>query len=82
VTSAAAAMVAVGSPPSPSTQQDLKQLTVALASAILIDPTLVLAVLASDHQGAAREGSNWHLPKPRHFPPKLEHEPEVAPGRA
>jgi hypothetical protein len=65
----------------PSTQQESKQLAVGLASAILINATLVRAVLLPTTRGCSAR-PNWHLPKPRHSPPKLEHEPEVAPARA
>src|SRR6201999_380433 len=63
VTSAAAVMVAVFASFGLSTQQDMKQLAVGLSVAILIDATIVRAVLlpATMKLLGAR---NWYLPKP------------------
>jgi uncharacterized membrane protein YdfJ with MMPL/SSD domain len=81
VTSAAAVMVAVFGAFAISTDQSMKQLGVGLAVAILIDATLVRAVLlpATMKLLGAR---NWYLPKPLRWLPKFEHEPEVAPAPA
>jgi RND superfamily putative drug exporter len=81
VTSAAAVMVAVFGAFALSTDQSMKQLGVGLAAAILIDATLVRAVLlpATMKLLGAR---NWYLPKPLRWLPKFEHEPEVVPAPA
>jgi uncharacterized membrane protein YdfJ with MMPL/SSD domain len=81
VTSAAAVMVAVFAGFTISTDQQLKQMGVGLAVAILIDATLVRAVLLPATMKLLGR-ANWYLPKPLHWLPKLEHEPEVVPARA
>jgi RND superfamily putative drug exporter len=79
VTSAAAVMVAVFSTFAMGSSQDMQQMGVGLAAAILIDATLVRAVLlpASMKLLGTR---NWYLPKRLNWLPKFEHEPQVAPA--
>jgi uncharacterized membrane protein YdfJ with MMPL/SSD domain len=78
VTSAAAVMVAVFGAFALSGDQQMKQLGVGLAVAILIDATLVRAVLlpASMKLLGAR---NWYLPRPLQWLPRFEHEPQAVP---
>jgi RND superfamily putative drug exporter len=81
ITSAAAVMVVTFAAFAIGDDQDMKQLGVGLAVAILIDATIVRAVLLP----AAMKllGSrNWYLPKGLHWLPKFEHEPTVAPAGA
>jgi uncharacterized membrane protein YdfJ with MMPL/SSD domain len=81
ITSAAAVMVVTFAAFAIGDDQDMKQLGVGLAAAILIDATIVRAVLLP----AAMKllGSrNWYLPKGLHWLPKFEHEPTVAPAAA
>jgi RND superfamily putative drug exporter len=61
--------------------ENMKQLGVGLAAAILIDATIVRAVLlpATMTLLGAR---NWYLPKGLHWLPKFKHEPEIAPAQA
>jgi RND superfamily putative drug exporter len=61
--------------------QDMKQLGVGLAAAILIDATIVRAVLLPATMKLLGT-RNWYLPKGLHWLPKFEHEPQVAPSRA
>jgi len=81
VTSAAMVMVAVFGAFALASDQQMKQLGVGLAAAILIDATIVRAVLlpASMKLLGSR---NWYLPKRLHWLPKFEHEGEVAPAAA
>jgi RND superfamily putative drug exporter len=81
VTSAAAVMVAVFAGFAISTNQDMKQLGVGLAVAILIDATLVRAVLLPATMKLLGK-HNWYLPKGLHWLPKFEHEPQLAPAAA
>jgi RND superfamily putative drug exporter len=81
VTSAAAVMVAVFGAFALSTDQSMKQLGVGLAAAILIDATLVRAVLLPATMKLLGH-RNWYLPKPLSWLPKLEHEPSVVPAPA
>jgi uncharacterized membrane protein YdfJ with MMPL/SSD domain len=81
VTSAAAVMVAVFASFGLSTQQDMKQLAVGLASAILIDATLVRAVLLPATMKLLGK-ANWYLPKPLQWLPRFDHEPQLAPAGA
>jgi uncharacterized membrane protein YdfJ with MMPL/SSD domain len=81
ITSAAAVMVVTFAAFAIGDDQDMKQLGVGLAVAILIDATIVRAVLLP----AAMKllGSrNWYLPKGLQWLPKFEHEPTVAPAAA
>jgi len=61
--------------------QSMKQLGVGLAAAILIDATLVRAVLLPATMKLLGKW-NWYLPKGLHWLPKFEHEPQVAPSAA
>ncbi|MEA2317590.1 MAG: hypothetical protein QOD44_1779, partial [Solirubrobacteraceae bacterium] len=81
ITSAAAVMVVTFGAFATGTSQDMKQLGVGLAAAILIDATIVRAVLlpATMKLLGAR---NWYLPKGLRWLPKFEHEPEVMPAAA
>src|ERR671917_240834 len=79
VTSAAAVMVAVFSTFAIGSSQDMKQMGVGLAAAILIDATLVRAVLLPATMKLLG-GRNWYLPKGLGWLPKFQHEPEVAPA--
>jgi RND superfamily putative drug exporter len=81
VTSAAVVMVAVFSTFALNSSQDMKQMGVGLAAAILIDATLVRAVLLPATMKLLGK-RNWYLPKGLRWLPKFEHEPEVAPASA
>ena len=59
----------------------MKQLGVGLAVAILIDATIVRAVLLPATMKLLGE-RNWWLPKRLGWLPKFEHEPEVTPAAA
>jgi uncharacterized membrane protein YdfJ with MMPL/SSD domain len=78
ITSAAAVMVVTFAAFATGSSQDMKQLGVGLAAAILIDATIVRAVLlpAAMKLLGAR---NWYLPKGLHWLPSFHHEPEIAP---
>jgi uncharacterized membrane protein YdfJ with MMPL/SSD domain len=78
VTSAALVMVAVFGSFALGSDQLAKQIGVGLAAAILIDATIIRAVLlpATMKLLGAR---NWYLPKRLNWLPKLEHEPQTAP---
>ena len=60
---------------------DIKQMGFGLAAAILIDSTVVRAVLLPATMKLLGK-RNWYLPKGLHWLPKFEHEPEIAPARA
>ncbi len=81
VTSAALVMVAVFGSFALGSDQVAKQIGVGLAAAILIDATLIRAVLlpASMKLLGAR---NWYLPARLSWLPRFEHEPEAAPAAA
>jgi uncharacterized membrane protein YdfJ with MMPL/SSD domain len=81
VTSAALVMVAVFGSFALSSDQLAKQIGVGLAAAILIDATIIRAVLlpATIKLLGTR---NWYLPKGLGWLPKFAHEPEVAPATA
>jgi uncharacterized membrane protein YdfJ with MMPL/SSD domain len=81
VTSAAAVMVAVFSTFALGSSQDMKQMGVGLAVAILIDATLVRAVLLPATMKLLGQ-RNWYLPRGLGWLPRFEHEPEVAPAAA
>jgi uncharacterized membrane protein YdfJ with MMPL/SSD domain len=81
VTSAAIVMVAVFASFTLSTDQQMKQLGVGLAAAILIDATIVRAVLLPATMKLLG-GRNWYLPKRLSWLPKFDHEPEPAVSRA
>jgi uncharacterized membrane protein YdfJ with MMPL/SSD domain len=78
VTSAAVVMVAVFSTFALNSSQDMKQMGVGLAAAILIDATIVRAVLLPATMKLLGR-RNWYLPRGLQWLPKFEHEPEVAP---
>ena len=81
ITSAAAVMVVTFAAFATGSDQQMKQLGVGLAAAILIDATIVRAVLLPATMKLL--GSrNWYLPKGLHWLPRLEHEPQVAPAAA
>jgi RND superfamily putative drug exporter len=77
VTSAALVMVAVFGAFALSSNQDMKQLGVGLGVAILIDATIVRAILLPATMKLLGR-ANWYLPKRLSWLPKLEHEPEPA----
>jgi RND superfamily putative drug exporter len=77
VTSAALVMVAVFGAFALSSSQDMKQLGVGLGVAILIDATIVRAILLPATMKLLGS-ANWYLPKRLSWLPKLEHEPEPA----
>ena len=81
VTSAALVMVAVFGSFTLGSDQLAKQIGLGLAAAILIDATIIRAVLlpATMKLLGAR---NWYLPKSLGWLPKFEHEPETAPTPA
>ena len=80
VTSAAAVMVAVFSIFATLSMLEFKQMGVGLAVAILIDATLVRAVLLPATMKLLGD-RNWYLPKALHWLPKLDHEPVPEPAR-
>ena len=81
ITSAAAVMVVTFAGFATGSDQSMKQLGVGLAVAILIDATLVRAVLLPAAMKLLGE-RNWYLPKGLRWIPKFEHEPEVMPAKA
>jgi uncharacterized membrane protein YdfJ with MMPL/SSD domain len=81
ITSAAAVMVVTFAAFATGSNQSMKQLGVGLAVAILIDATIVRAVLLPATMKLLGD-RNWWLPKRLGWLPKLEHEPEVAPAAA
>jgi RND superfamily putative drug exporter len=81
ITSAAAVMVVTFGAFATGSDQQMKQLGVGLAAAILIDATLVRAVLLPATMKLLGE-RNWWLPKRLSWLPRFEHEPEVAPAAA
>ena len=81
ITSAAAVMVVTFSAFAIGDSQEMKQLGVGLAVAILIDATIVRAVLLPATMKLLGK-RNWYLPKGLQWLPKFEHEPAVAPAGA
>src|SRR4051794_35231451 len=81
ITSAAAVMVVTFGAFATGSDQQMKQLGVGLAAAILIDATIVRAVLLPATMKLLGN-RNWYLPKGLNWLPKFEHEPEVAPAQA
>jgi uncharacterized membrane protein YdfJ with MMPL/SSD domain len=79
ITSAAAVMVVTFGAFATGSDQSMKQLGVGLAVAILIDATIVRAVLLPATMKLLGD-RNWWLPKRLGWIPKFEHEPEVAPA--
>jgi uncharacterized membrane protein YdfJ with MMPL/SSD domain len=74
VTSAAAVTIAVFASFIFSTGQDMKQLGVGLAVAILIDATLVRGVLLPATMKLLGD-RNWYLPRALRWLPRLDQEP-------
>jgi uncharacterized membrane protein YdfJ with MMPL/SSD domain len=81
ITSAAAVMVVTFAAFATGSDQTLKQLGIGLAAAVLIDATIVRAVLLPATMKLLGE-RNWWLPTRLGWLPKLEHEPEVMPAAA
>ena len=81
ITSAAAVMVITFAGFATGSDQTMKQMGVGLAAAILIDATLVRAVLLPATMKLLGK-RNWYLPKGLNWLPKFEHEPQVAPAGA
>jgi uncharacterized membrane protein YdfJ with MMPL/SSD domain len=81
VTSAAMVMVAVFAIFATLSSIEFKMMGVGLAAAILIDATLVRAVLLPAAMKLLGE-RNWYLPKRLHWLPKLSHEGAPEPARA
>ena len=78
VSSAALVMVAVFGSFALGSDQLAKQIGVGLAAAILIDATIIRAVLLPASMKLLGD-RNWYLPKRLGWLPKLQHEPEMAP---
>ena len=74
VTSAAAVMVAVFAIFATLSMLEFKMMGVGLAAAVLIDATLVRAVLLPATMKLLGDW-NWYLPKKLHWLPKFDHEP-------
>jgi uncharacterized membrane protein YdfJ with MMPL/SSD domain len=81
VTSAALVMVAVFGSFALGSDQLAKQIGVGLAAAILIDATIIRAVLLPATMKLLGE-RNWYLPERLGWLPKLEHEPKGTPAAA
>jgi uncharacterized membrane protein YdfJ with MMPL/SSD domain len=81
VTSAAAVMVAVFAIFATLSMLEFKMMGVGLAVAILIDATLVRAVLLPATMKLLGDW-NWYLPKKLHWLPRFAHEPQVEGAKA
>ncbi len=81
VTSAAVVMVAVFSIFATLSMIDFKQMGVGLAVAVLIDATIIRAVLLPATMKLLGE-HNWYLPKFLGWMPRFAHEPAVEPAKA
>jgi uncharacterized membrane protein YdfJ with MMPL/SSD domain len=81
ITSAAAVMVVTFAGFAIGSDQSMKQLGVGLAAAILIDATIVRAVLLPATMKLLGK-HNWYLPKGLNWLPRFEHEPEATPAPA
>ena len=81
ITSAAAVMVVTFGAFATGSDQGMKQLGIGLAAAILIDATIVRAVLLPATMKLLGS-ANWYLPKRLAWLPKFQHEPEVVPAPA
>jgi RND superfamily putative drug exporter len=81
ITSAAAVMVITFVMLGNSDDQAMMQLGLGLAAAILIDATIIRAVLLPATMKLLGK-HNWYLPKRLSWLPKFEHEPEVVPAAA
>ena len=79
VTSAAVVMVAVFAIFASLGALEFKQLGVGLAVAILLDATLIRAVLLPATMKLLGE-ANWYLPRRLHWLPRVRHEPALAPA--
>jgi uncharacterized membrane protein YdfJ with MMPL/SSD domain len=79
VTSAALVMVAVFGSFALGSDQLAKQIGVGLAAAILIDATIIRAVLLPATMKLLGD-RNWYLPERLGWLPKLDHEPQAAPA--
>ena len=80
VTSAAAVMVAVFAIFATLSMLEFKQMGVGLAVAVLIDATIVRAVLLPATMKLLGDW-NWYLPKRLDWLPRFDHEPQVEPAR-
>jgi RND superfamily putative drug exporter len=81
VTSAAMVMVAVFAIFATLSSVEFKMMGVGLAAAILIDATLVRAILLPATMKLLGD-RNWYLPKRLSWLPRIEHEPAAAPAAA
>ena len=81
VTSAALIMVGVFATFATLSMVDMKQMGVGLAAAVLIDATLVRAVLLPATMKLLGDW-NWYLPRKLGWLPQIAHEPEVVPAKA
>jgi RND superfamily putative drug exporter len=81
ITSAAAVMVVTFGAFATNSDQTMKQIGVGLAAAILIDATIVRAILLPATMKLLGD-RNWWLPRRLGWLPRLEHEPEVLPAAA
>jgi uncharacterized membrane protein YdfJ with MMPL/SSD domain len=81
VTSAALVMVAVFAIFATLSYLDFKMMGVGLATAILVDATIVRAVLLPATMKLLGDW-NWYLPKGLRWLPKIGHEPTLEPARA
>jgi uncharacterized membrane protein YdfJ with MMPL/SSD domain len=81
VTSAAIVMVAVFAIFATLGALEFKQLGIGLAVAILLDATLIRAVLLPATMKLLGD-ANWYLPKRLHWLPRIAHEPASEPARA
>ena len=79
VTGAAAVMVAVFSIFATLSLIDLKEFGIGLAVAVLIDATIVRAVLLPASMKMLGDW-NWWLPRPLRWLPEFRHEPVAAPA--
>jgi RND superfamily putative drug exporter len=79
VSSAALVMVAVFGSFAVGSDQLAKQIGIGLAAAILIDATIIRAVLLPATMKLLGD-RNWYLPQRLQWLPKVEHEPQLAPA--
>ena len=81
VTSAAVVMIGVFGVFVGLSEMDLKQVGVGLSVAVLIDATIVRAVLLPATMKLLGD-RNWYLPRKLRWLPKLKHEGEIVPAPA
>src|SRR5215217_3223413 len=81
ITGAAAVMVVTFGAFATGSDQQMKQLGIGLAAAILIDATIVRAVLLPATMKLLGRW-NWYLPKGLGWLPRFEHEPQAVPAPA